>query len=218
MTAFETAAPWAIKGQEFVHCNCAYGCPCQLNPRPTAGFCQAVAGLYIEQGHYGATDLAGLSIALVASWTGPIAAGGGEALPIMDETADEEQRRALQAIVGELRAFPDATFFAVYPAAFARIHDPVFAYVGLVLDVEGRRALLKVPNLVEARGEPIVDKATGELERTRIDLPGGPPSAALELARGWASVTGPIAFETRDTHAQFSHLQLSGQHRRTLAA
>lgn len=21
-----------IKGREFIHCNCAYGCPCQCNP------------------------------------------------------------------------------------------------------------------------------------------------------------------------------------------
>jgi hypothetical protein len=35
-------AKWTIKGREFVHCNCAYGCPCQFNARPTHGSCLAV--------------------------------------------------------------------------------------------------------------------------------------------------------------------------------
>ncbi|MDI6838636.1 MAG: DUF1326 domain-containing protein, partial [Rhizobiaceae bacterium] len=32
-----TETKWAIKGREFIHCNCDYGCPCQFNSRPTKG-------------------------------------------------------------------------------------------------------------------------------------------------------------------------------------
>jgi hypothetical protein len=44
---------WSIKGREFVNCNCSYGCPYQFNGLPTYGYCQAVAGMEIEQGHHG---------------------------------------------------------------------------------------------------------------------------------------------------------------------
>ena len=63
-----TETSWTIKGREFVHCNCAYGCPCQFNALPTKGHCQAVAGVSIDEGRHGETDLAGLSIAMVVAW------------------------------------------------------------------------------------------------------------------------------------------------------
>ena len=40
-----TDISWTIKGREFVHCNCAYGCPCQFNALPTQGNCRAVAAI-----------------------------------------------------------------------------------------------------------------------------------------------------------------------------
>jgi hypothetical protein len=43
-------AIWTIKGREFSQCNCAYGCPCQFNARPTHGNCHAVVGIEIEKG------------------------------------------------------------------------------------------------------------------------------------------------------------------------
>ena len=41
MATSANASTWFIKGREFVHCNCAYGCPCQFNALPTHGNCQA---------------------------------------------------------------------------------------------------------------------------------------------------------------------------------
>ncbi len=38
-----TDVKWTIKGREFIHCNCAYGCPCQFNALPTRGNCQAAS-------------------------------------------------------------------------------------------------------------------------------------------------------------------------------
>lgn len=207
MTAIDEV-PWSLTGQEFVHCNRAYECIDQLNPEPAAGPCQAVAGFYVEHGRYGATDISGLSIALVATWPGAIEQGGGQALPIVDENADEDQRSALLAIMNE--AHLGTTFFAVFPTQFAKVHDPVFAFVGVVVDVTGRRALVKVPGVVDARGEPILDKATGEPRQEKLGLPDGRETATVELGRGWASVNGPIAFEMRDTQALFAHLQLTG--------
>jgi len=54
---------WMLKGREFAHCNCAYGCPCQFNALPTHGDCHAVLGYDIEQGYHGDTKLDGLKFA-----------------------------------------------------------------------------------------------------------------------------------------------------------
>jgi hypothetical protein len=204
------SAPWSLEGQEFVHCNRAYtreGEPIHAHPE---GLSRAVAGLYIERGRYGDTELSGLSLALVAEWQGSPAQDGGRALPIIDDTASDEQRTALLAVMGELAAAPVPTFLRVFPSRFDTVLDPVFAFIGLAIDVEGRRALLKVPGFIDARGEPILDLETGEPIRPAHGLPGDAKAAEIELGRGWATATGPIAFETRGTHAQFARLKKSG--------
>jgi hypothetical protein len=50
----------SIEGQEFVHCNCDYGCQCQFNGRPTQGKCHAVLAVDIERGRHRTTKLDGL--------------------------------------------------------------------------------------------------------------------------------------------------------------
>src|SRR5579871_2477232 len=72
---------WHLKGLNFSHCNCSYGCPCQFNALPSKGNCQAVVGVLVEQGHHGATKLDGLKFGGVFSWPGPIHQGHGEAVP-----------------------------------------------------------------------------------------------------------------------------------------
>ncbi len=205
----ETETAWFIKGREFVHCNCAYGCPCQFNALPTKGHCQAVAGVLIDEGMHGETDLAGLAIAMIVSWPGPIHEGCGEVLPIVDERADERQREALLRIMSGLDTVPGATFFQVFSATFQQVHDPVFAEIELTVDVTGRRARLIVPDLIDARGEPIVNPVTGEEQRARINLPDGFEYDVCEVGRGWAATQGPIDVQLRDSHAQFARLHMT---------
>ena len=100
------ATRWTIKGKEFVHCNCAYGCPCQFNALPTHGHCQAVAAIDIEQGHHDGTDLSGLRIGLIVAWPGPIHEGMGEAVPIVDERADYAPGEAEPVIIDPLGLRP----------------------------------------------------------------------------------------------------------------
>jgi hypothetical protein len=78
---------WMLKGREFAHCNCAYGCPCQFNALPTHGDCHAVLAHDIEQGYHGDTKLDGLKFAGIVSWPGPIHLGHGQVQPIVDERA-----------------------------------------------------------------------------------------------------------------------------------
>ncbi|HEX7877114.1 MAG TPA: DUF1326 domain-containing protein [Sphingobium sp.] len=204
-----TLTRWTIKGKEFVHCNCAYGCPCQFNALPTQGHCQAVAAIDIEQGHHGETDLAGLRIGLIVSWPGAIHEGRGQAVPIVDERADAGQREALLRIMSGLDTVPGSTFFQVFSTTFERVHDPVFAPIDLSIDIDGRSAKLSVPGWIDARGEPIVNPVTGDAHRARIALPQGFEYDVCEVGRGWARTQGPVDVQLSDSHAQFANLHLT---------
>lgn len=204
-----TLTRWTIKGKEFVHCNCAYGCPCQFNALPTQGHCQAIAAIDIEQGHHDEIDLSGLRIGMIVAWPGPIHEGRGQVVPIVDERADSHQRDALLRIMSGLDTVPGATFFQVFSTTFERVHDPVFAPIDLQVDIDGRSARLSVPDWIDARGEPIVNPVTGQQHRARITLPEGFEYDVCEVGRGWARTQGPVDVQLSDSHAQFARLHLT---------
>ena len=204
-----TDVRWTLKGREFVHCNCAYGCPCQFNALPTNGDCRAVAAIDIEEGHHGETRLDGLRIAVVLAWPGPIHEGDGQALPIVDERASPEQREALLRIMSGEDTVPGATFFAVFATTYSKVHDPVFARIDFEVDVEGRQARLVVPGVIEARGEPIRNPVSGEEHRARINLPEGFEYDVAEIGRGWAETQAPLSISLADSHAQFARLHIT---------
>jgi hypothetical protein len=203
---------WTIKGREYTHCSCAYGCPCQFNALPTHGSCEAVIGIEIQEGHHGATRLDGLNVAAIAAWPGPIHEGRGRILPIVDARADAAQRDALLRIMSGLDTEPGATIFQVFSTTYEKVHEPAFAPIDFTIDVSGRRAIIRVPGLIEGRGEPIVNPVTGAEHRIRIDLPSGFEYNVAEVGRGWATTTGPIALRLEDSHAHFAdvHLTQSG--------
>ncbi|ANI77919.1 MULTISPECIES: DUF1326 domain-containing protein [Sphingobium] len=203
------ATRWTIKGKEFVHCNCSYGCPCQFNALPTHGHCQAIAAIDIEQGHHDETDLSGLRIGLIVAWPGPIHEGNGQAVPIVDERADLPQREALLRIMSGLDTVPGATFFQVFSTTFTKVHEPVFAPIDLRVDIDRRSARLDIPGWIDARGEPIVNPVTGEEHRARINLPQGFEYDVCEVGRGWARTQGPVDVQLSDSHAQFAQLHLT---------
>lgn len=204
-----TETKWTIKGREFIHCNCAYGCPCQFNARPTEGSCHAIGFVDIEEGHHGETKLDGLKIGMIVSWPGAIHEGGGQVVPIVDERASAEQREALLRIMSGLDTEPGATFFQVFSTTFEKVHDPVFAKIGFDIDVDGRVAQVNVPGWVEARGEPIRNPVTGDEHRARINLPHGFEYDVCEVGRGWAETRGAVKLSLQDSHAHFARLHMT---------
>lgn len=215
-----SATSWTLNGAEFVHCNCDYGCPCQFSARPTQGHCQALGMVRIEQGRHGDTALDGLSCGMLLRWPGAIHEGGGEAVPIVDERASPAQREALLRIMAGEDTEPGATFFQVFASTMATVHEPVFAPVELDIDVDARSARVRVPGLVESRGEPIVNPVTGEPQVARIQLPNGFEFDICEVGRGWTESQDPLPLTLSDTHAHFARLRMSGSgvHHEALAA
>jgi hypothetical protein len=200
-----------IKGREFIHCNCAYGCPCQFNALPTKGNCEAIGFFEIDEGRHGKVRLDGLRIGIIVSWPGAIHEGKGQVVPIVDERASPEQREALLRIMSGLDTEPGATFFQVFATTFEKVHDPVFARIDFTVDPERRTAQVRVPGWVEARGEAIRNPVTGNEHRAHIHLPHGFEYDKCEVGRGWADITqGPIKFRLKDSHAHFANLHMTG--------
>lgn len=204
-----TDTKWTIKGREFVHCNCAPGCPCQFNSLPTNGDCKAVGAIHIEEGHHGDTDLSGLNIGIIVAWPGAIHEGRGQVVPIVDERADDKQREALLRIMSGEDTLPGSTFFNVFAQTFEKVHDPVFAPIDLEIDIDGRTARVNVPGVLEARGEPIKNPVTGEAHRARINLPEGFEYDVCEVGQGSATTQGPLDVQLKGSHAQFAKLHMT---------
>jgi hypothetical protein len=131
--------------------------------------------------------------------------------PIVDQRATPEQREALLRIMSGEDTEPGATFFQVFATTYETVNEPIFAEIDLEVDVDGRTARLNVPGVIDARGEPIVNPATGQPHRARIDLPNGFEYTVAEIGRGWTKASGAIELNLEDTHAHFANLHMTGE-------
>lgn len=200
---------WEFKGREFVNCTCEYGCNCQFNALPDKGHCHAVAGIQIDQGRHGDTSLDGLKIAAIFKWPGPIHEGNGEAIAFVDKNADDQQREALLKIMTGQDTDPFATMFAVYASTVTKMNEPVFTDIDFEVDVEGRRARLRVPDYIEAQAEPLRNPVTGAEARAQILLPDGFEYLVADIGSGTSRTTGPVEVEMANSYGQLANLHLN---------
>jgi hypothetical protein len=201
--------PWELKGQELVNCTCEYGCNCQFNALPDKGHCHAVAGIQIDEGHYGEVKLAGLRLAAIFKWPGPIHEGNGEAIAFIDEIATPEQRDALLKIMSGQDTAPFATMFAVYASTLSKFHDPVFTPIEFEVDVDGRKGRLFIKNYIEMTGEPIRNKVTGVETRAQIVLPAGFEYTVADIGSASSKTQGPVKVDISEKYGQFARLHLN---------
>jgi hypothetical protein len=200
---------WEVKAREFANCNCNYGCPCQFNALPTHGHCRAVVGYAFDEGHFGNTRLDGLRAVYVAKWPGAVHQGNGELQIIIDERANTAQREALRKILYGEETDPGTTVWNVFRSMITTVHDPLYADIQFDVDIEARRADLKVPNLVDMGGEPIRNPVTGAAHRARIELPNGFEYTVAEVGSGTSTARGAVPMELSNSYGQFAHLHLS---------
>jgi len=203
--------PWEIQGSELINCNCAFGCPCQFNALPTKGHCEATGAIAIDIGHYGDVRLDGLKLAVVMQWPGPIHEGKGRCQPIVDARASAEQREALLKIMSGQDTEPFATMFAVFATTFEKVFDPIFTTIEYAVDVDARLGKVRVEGVFELHGEPIRNPVSGQEHRVRIDLPHGFEYELAEMGSASSSPRGNLAFELKNSYAQFARLHLNNK-------
>jgi hypothetical protein len=199
---------WVVKGTEFANCNCAYGCPCQFNALPDKGFCEAVAGYQIDEGHFGDVRLDGLRAAAMWHFPGAVHEGNGVMQIVVDERADAAQRDALVKILSGQETEDMATVWWVFSAMSPTKHPPLFKPINFEVDVDARRAHLEIPGLVEAFGEPIKNPVTGADHRVRIDFPESFEFRIAEIGSGTSKTTGAIKLDLKSSYGQFAHIHL----------
>jgi hypothetical protein len=200
---------WQIKGKEFANCNCVYACPCQFNALPTHGNCCAVAGFQIDEGNFGDVDLSGLRSAMVVSWPKAVHEGNGTMQLIIDERANQAQRDALIKIMTGQETREMATMWWVFSMMSPNKLPPLFEPIEFDVDVDGRRARLVVPGIIEASGEPIRNPVTGAEHRVRIDLPNGFEYRLAEIGSGTTRARAGIQLDLHSSYGQFANLHLS---------
>ncbi len=201
---------WYVEGIEYGNCNCDYGCPCQFESLPNNGDCKGFEVLRIDKGHFGEVSLAGLKLALVYAWPGPVFKGNGAMQAIIDERANEAQRKALITIVHGGETNEAATHWWVYHAMSSKVHEPLFKSIEYEVDLPARTAKVRIPGILESTGRPIISPATGQPHRVRIDIPSGIEFEQAEIASASTKATGAITFELKDSYGQFNILRHSG--------
>lgn len=198
-----------IRGVEYGNCNCNHGCPCQFSSPTTYGFCEAVVGGHIEEGHFNDVRLDGLNWTMLLQWPGEIAEGNGKQQAIIDERADAKQREALRKILHGESTVPGATHFFVYNSTMSEVFETLYAPIELEIDVEARKGLIRVPGVVESRGSPIIHPVTGGEHRARINLPNGFEYTFAEMGSGSTTATGAIQLNLSDSYGQFNVLHMN---------
>ncbi len=197
---------WRLKGDWIKNCNCAFGCPCDFNARPTEGSCNGLMGMRIEEGHFGDVRLDGLSFFTMVSFPGPLHEGNGSLQPIIDERADRRQREALIAILSGQHSDP-GTLFQILSLIVTKTSEPVFAPIAFEFDFEGRRARVSAPGYLEAETKPILNPVTGAEHRIAVIMPEGFEHRRGEVASCRISSTGAIRFEVPLGHSSLARVE-----------
>jgi hypothetical protein len=166
-------------------------------------------GYQIDEGHFGEVRLDGLRAVSLHSWPGAIHEGNGTMQLIIDERANEKQREALLKVMTGQETDEMATSWCVYAATSPNQLEPIFKPIQFEIDVDGRRARLVVPGVIEASGKPIRNPVTDAEDRVRIDLS---HDRLAEIGSGTTRATGRIKLNLQNSFGKFAwvHLRNTG--------
>lgn len=199
------ATDWRLEGEWLKNCNCAFGCPCDFNARPTHGNCDGLMAMHIVKGHFGDTSLDDLTFAVTVRFPGALHEGNGELQPIIDERATAEQRQALFEIMSGKHS-AEGTLFHICSLIISKLHEPIFAPVEFRFDKDGRTARMALGDALVTEVTPIKNPITAEPHRIRVVMPEGFEHLEGEVASAVIHSRGAIRFDTDGTHSTLAHV------------
>jgi hypothetical protein len=161
---------WRLSGEEVGNCNCVWACPCQFDGLPSEGYCEAIIGYEVRDGHFGDTKLDRVRWAWLVAWPGAIHEGNGTRQVIIDESATDEQREAIEALSSGEHGGP---YFEIFAAVCPNQRETLTAPIEIETDRESRKASMRIGDIAESRIEPIRNPVDDSEHRVRIDLPDG---------------------------------------------
>ena len=199
-----TADQWLFKSETYDNCNCAVNCGCQFNLPSTHGYCQSAFIGNIVEGHFNDTSIAGLNWAAIYKWPGEIADGNGVRLIVIDERADEAQRKALETIVSGEACEPLSNIFSVFASTCTEFCETRFLPINLEADLDNRTATAEIPGILSSQGRPIMNEFNDEPFHIAIARPSGSfEFTYAEVGLGKTTVTGDIEMAYEDSWAHW---------------
>lgn len=204
METARITAQWEFKSHSYDNCNCSVSCGCQFNEPTTHGNCHFAYVGTIVKGHFNDTPLTGLNWALICKFPGEIADGNGRRQIVIDERANEAQRKALETIISGNECRPLSNHFSVFGSLCTEFCETLFLPINLELDLDGRTAKVDIPGIVKSKGRPIINEFTGEQFHIALARPAGSFEFTYgEIGRGTTEVTGDLAMAHEDSWALF---------------
>jgi hypothetical protein len=157
---------WRIKAKYYEACNCAYGCPCNMNGFPTHGFCEGSLAFHVTEGEKDGIDLTGVKVVGAVKWPGAIHEGNGTMVAFIDAT--DEQKPAIGAI---LMAEDPGLPWEILSATVSEIHGPFFETIEIT--DAGTDSRVQVGDKFEVQMESFTNPVNGEKHEAHMVLPGG---------------------------------------------
>jgi hypothetical protein len=151
-------APWHIKGELMLSCNCTVFCPCVLSlgkHPPTEGYCQTWGGIRIDDGRYGDTDLSGLKLGLMIEIPGQMSRGNWTAGVYIGSEADVYQVKALTRIMSG-QAGGTTRLLSILVGRFLGVWQEDITY-----EIDGDVRRFAIPKIIEGEIAPITGKEPG---------------------------------------------------------
>lgn len=192
---------WQASGKYLMVCNCDYGCPCNFNARPTAGFCQGIVGVTIDRGNFGEVSLDGTKIYLAAKWPGAVHEGNGVGAVYLDGNDSPAQREALLTL---LRGGVPAGFnLGLYLGTFSHLLEP--RVVDIRTEGEGKDLAVTIGSHVRFRFQSVRNPVSKNEVFPRVVLPQG------LMAKEFESFTTTEFWVSDGPELQFTHLGKAAQ-------
>jgi len=181
---------WKIDGELILNCNCTVFCPCVVSlgkHPPTEGYCQAWAGVRIDEGHFGETDLSGLNVALLLDIPGWMGRGNWTVAAYIDERASDAAFEHLVSVFSG-KARGTTGLFAVLVGNFLGAERAPVSF-----ESEGQRRRLVVPKKIIGEIEPIEGAREGEEVRvTNTQYWMGPEVTVAEATQSRVRAFGRV--------------------------
>lgn len=151
--------PWKLKGELTLSCNCTVFCPCVLSlgqHPPTEGYCMTWAGVRIDEGYFGDTDLSCINAGLMIEIPGLMSRGNWTAAAFIDERASIQATKALTKIFTG-RAGGTTALLSILVGKFLGVQQAPIRY-----ETKGDTRHFEIPKMIEGAVTPIPGNAKGK--------------------------------------------------------
>jgi len=199
---------WKIKAKYYEACNCAFGCPCNMNGFPTHGFCEGTVGFEILEGDRDGLDLAGAKVAAAVKWPGAIHEGNGNMAVFID--APENLRESVVAI---LTAEDPGLPWEILAATISEIHGPFFESIEISdNDTDSR---VSVDGKLDVQMQSFTNPVSGEKHEAHMVLPGGFIFQDGKICTTTANMVDAdgVEFDHAGNNAYYSTVEWSSENR-----